>query len=127
MKRRLTSLVRALIGAAALAPFVAAPAQAQMAVIDPSNLIQNALNAARALQQINNQVTQITNQIRQLENDASGWRWRNCSCRRRDCPRASARGSRQAWYPAHPSSRLARPRSTTRLVTFGGTGAARAR
>ena len=41
-----------------------------MAVIDPSNLIQNALNAARALQQINNQVTQITNQIRQLENDA---------------------------------------------------------
>lgn len=46
------------------------PAQAQMAVIDPSNLVQNALNAARALQQINNQVTQITNQIRQLENDA---------------------------------------------------------
>lgn len=70
MKRRLTSLVRALLGAVALAPFVAAPAQAQMAVIDPSNLIQNALNAARALQQINNQVTQITNQIRQLENDA---------------------------------------------------------
>ena len=70
MKRRLSSLVRALLGAVALAPFVATPAQAQMAVIDPSNLIQNALNAARALQQVNNQVTQITNQIRQLENDA---------------------------------------------------------
>ncbi len=70
MKRRLSSLVRALLGAVAVAPFIAAPAQAQMAVIDPSNLIQNALNAARALQQINNQVTQITNQIRQLENDA---------------------------------------------------------
>ena len=70
MTRRLSSLVRALLGAVALAPFVAAPVQAQMAVIDPSNLIQNALNAARALQQINNQVTQITNQIRQLENDA---------------------------------------------------------
>jgi P-type conjugative transfer protein TrbJ len=70
MKRRLSSLVRALLGAVALAPLAASPAQAQMAVIDPSNLIQNALNAARALQQINNQVTQITNQIRQLENDA---------------------------------------------------------
>jgi len=70
MKRRLSSLVRALLAAVALAPFAATPAQAQMAVIDPSNLIQNALNAARALQQINNQVTQITNQIRQLENDA---------------------------------------------------------
>jgi P-type conjugative transfer protein TrbJ len=70
MKRRLSFLVRALLGAVALAPIAATPAQAQMAVIDPSNLIQNALNAARALQQINNQVTQITNQIRQLENDA---------------------------------------------------------
>ena len=46
------------------------PAEAQLTVIDPSNLIQNALNAARALEQVNNQVTQITNQIRQLENDA---------------------------------------------------------
>ena len=70
MTRRLTSLVRALLAAVALAPIAAQPAQSQMAVIDPSNLIQNALNAARALQQINNQVTQITNQIRQLENDA---------------------------------------------------------
>lgn len=70
MTRRLTSLVRALLGVAAISPLAAQPAQAQMAVIDPSNLIQNALNAARALQQINNQVTQITNQIRQLENDA---------------------------------------------------------
>lgn len=70
MKRRLSSLVRALLGAVALVPLAVTPAQAQMAVIDPSNLIQNALNAARALQQINNQVTQITNQIRQLENDA---------------------------------------------------------
>lgn len=70
MKHLLSSLVHALLGAVALTPFVTTPAQAQMAVIDPSNLIQNALNAARALQQVNNQVTQITNQIRQLENDA---------------------------------------------------------
>jgi P-type conjugative transfer protein TrbJ len=66
----LHSLFRALLGAAAIAPIAAAPAQAQLAVIDPANLIQTALNAARALEQINNQVTQITNQVRQLENDA---------------------------------------------------------
>jgi len=46
------------------------PADAQLTVIDPSNLIQNALNATRALEQIRNQMLQITNQIRQLENDA---------------------------------------------------------
>jgi P-type conjugative transfer protein TrbJ len=45
-------------------------AQAQLAVFDPTNLIQNALSAARALEQVRNQVLQITNQIRQLENDA---------------------------------------------------------
>lgn len=67
---RFSLLFSALLSSASLAIPVALPAQAQLAVIDPSNLIQNALNAARALQQINNQVTQITNQIRQLENDA---------------------------------------------------------
>ncbi|MBI1341175.1 P-type conjugative transfer protein TrbJ [bacterium] len=74
MKRRPSSLprvlLRALLSAVALAPIVAQPAQAQMIVNDPLNLIQTALNATRALQQINNQVQQITNQIRQLENDA---------------------------------------------------------
>lgn len=70
MNRRLSSLVRAMLGAVALTPLAAQPAQAQLIVNDPLNLIQTALNAARALQQINNQVTQITNQIRQLENDA---------------------------------------------------------
>jgi P-type conjugative transfer protein TrbJ len=70
MKRRLSSLVRALLGVVALAPLAAQPTQAQLVVNDPLNLIQTALNAARALEQINNQVTQITNQIRQLENDA---------------------------------------------------------
>ncbi len=70
MKRRLLSLARALLGAVALAPIVAQPAQAQLVVNDPANLIQNTLNAVRSLEQINNQVQQITNQIRQLENDA---------------------------------------------------------
>lgn len=63
-------VIRALLMSAALTPVVAPLAQAQLAVIDPLNLIQTALNAARALEQIGNQVTQITNQIRQLENDA---------------------------------------------------------
>lgn len=67
---RFSLLISALFSSTAFAIPLALPAQAQLAVIDPSNLIQNALNAARALQQINNQVTQITNQIRQLENDA---------------------------------------------------------
>jgi P-type conjugative transfer protein TrbJ len=66
----LKAIIRALLASSVIAPFIAAPAQAQMTVIDPTNLVQNALNAARALEQVRNQVTQITNQIRQLENDA---------------------------------------------------------
>lgn len=66
----LDAVIRAFIAAALIAPVAAAPAQAQLTVIDPSNLIQNALNATRALEQIRNQVMQITNQVQQLENDA---------------------------------------------------------
>lgn len=69
-RKSLDAFIRALIASAALTPVISAPAQAQLAVIDPANLIQTALNAARALEQIRNQVMQITNQIRQLENDA---------------------------------------------------------
>lgn len=69
-RKSIDAVIRAFLASAAIVPTVAAPAQAQLAVIDPSNLIQNALNAARALEQIQNQVMQITNQIRQLENDA---------------------------------------------------------
>jgi P-type conjugative transfer protein TrbJ len=68
--KTISAIIRALLGSVALAPVLAQPAQAQLTVLDPSNLIQNALNATRALEQIRNQVTQITNQIRQLENDA---------------------------------------------------------
>ena len=47
-----------LIGAACLAfASVCAPARAQMIVYDPSNYAQNVLQAARALQQISNQIT----------------------------------------------------------------------
>ncbi len=70
LTRYISLVLKLTAGAMALSLAAPSPAQAQMTVIDPSNLVQNALNAARALQQINNQVQQITNQIRQLENDA---------------------------------------------------------
>ena len=46
------------------------PAAAQYAVIDASNLAQNTLTAARALQQINNQVQALQNQVVMLANQA---------------------------------------------------------
>src|SRR6516162_4061069 len=60
-----------LIGAACLASaFVCAPTGAQMIVYDPSNYAQNVLQAARALQQINNQITSLQNQTQMLLNQA---------------------------------------------------------
>jgi P-type conjugative transfer protein TrbJ len=53
----------------ALAPIalaLAPGAEAQMTVIDPTNLIQNALTAARTLQQINNQIRSLENEARNL-------------------------------------------------------------
>lgn len=46
-----------------------APAQA-LTVFDPSNYAQNVLQAARALQQINNQIQGLQNQILMLQNQA---------------------------------------------------------
>jgi type IV secretion system protein TrbJ len=46
------------------------PARAQVLVYDPSNYAQNVLQAARALQQINNQITSLQNQTRMLLNQA---------------------------------------------------------
>lgn len=65
----LSSVLRVVLATTFMSPSLA-PAHAQMAVIDPSNLIQNALTATRTLQQINNQIQQITNQVRSLENEA---------------------------------------------------------
>jgi P-type conjugative transfer protein TrbJ len=48
----------------------AMPSNAQLAVIDPTNLAQNLLTAARALKQIENQVEQLQNEARMLENEA---------------------------------------------------------
>ena len=44
--------------------------QAQLVVFDPSNYAQNVLTAARALQQINNQIVSLQNQAQMLINQA---------------------------------------------------------
>ena len=60
-----------LIGAAGIAfALMSAPACGQMVVYDPSNYAQNVLQVARALQQINNQVTSLQNQTQMLLNQA---------------------------------------------------------
>jgi type IV secretion system protein TrbJ len=48
----------------------AGPAAGQQAVYDASNYAQNVLQAARALQQINNQIQQLENQTQSLINQA---------------------------------------------------------
>jgi len=48
----------------------AEPAAAQLAVFDPTNYAQNLLQAARALEQINNQVRSLQNQTAMLQNMA---------------------------------------------------------
>jgi len=50
--------------------FATPPALAQVVVFDPNNYAQNVLRAARALQQINNQITSLQNQARMLINQA---------------------------------------------------------
>jgi P-type conjugative transfer protein TrbJ len=49
---------------------VSAPASAQWIVYDPSNYVQNVLQAARALQQVNNQITSLQNEAQLLLNQA---------------------------------------------------------
>jgi P-type conjugative transfer protein TrbJ len=64
MKIRLLALaVAALVG-------VMPAAQAQWAVIDATNLVQNTMTAARTLEQINNQIRQLQNQAQSLMNQA---------------------------------------------------------
>jgi P-type conjugative transfer protein TrbJ len=52
-----------------LTPILAPPAYA-IIVFDPSNYAQNVLTAARALEQINNQITSLQNQAQMLINQA---------------------------------------------------------
>jgi P-type conjugative transfer protein TrbJ len=60
----------AVLVTAALFALAARPASAQMLVYDPSNYVQNVLQAARALQQINNQIMGLQNQTQMLLNQA---------------------------------------------------------
>jgi P-type conjugative transfer protein TrbJ len=61
----------ALIGTALITLSLASgPAGGQVIVYDPSNYAQNVLQAARALQQINNQITNLQNQTQMLLNQA---------------------------------------------------------
>ena len=66
--RRFSSLLTA--GAIVLTLGVTVPARAQSIVFDPNNYAQNVLTAARALQQINNQITSLQNQAQMLINQA---------------------------------------------------------
>lgn len=58
----------ALISITCLAFMFSGSAHAQWIVFDPSNYAQNVLQAARALQQINNQITSLQNQTQMLLN-----------------------------------------------------------
>jgi type IV secretion system protein TrbJ len=59
------------IGAATVTVFaIGVPAHAQMTVFDPSNYSQNVLTAARALQQVNNEVQSLQNQATSLIDEA---------------------------------------------------------
>src|SRR3979411_832341 len=66
---RLSNLVAASVIALAVA---ISPKQvsAQLVVFDPNNYAQNVLTAARALQQINNQIVSLQNQAQMLINQA---------------------------------------------------------
>lgn len=64
----LRPMVAAIAITAALSIAVPMPAKAQWAVIDASNLAQNVLQAARALEQINNQVQSLQNEAVMLQN-----------------------------------------------------------
>lgn len=53
-----------------LVPLAITPASAQWIVYDPTNYVQNVLQAARALEQINNQITSLQNEAQMLINQA---------------------------------------------------------
>src|SRR6195256_4855250 len=66
---RLSHLVAASVIALAVA-ISPKQASAQLVVFDPNNYAQNVLTAARALQQINNQIVSLQNQAQMLINQA---------------------------------------------------------
>ncbi len=69
MKKRIRTLLAASVAALTLTTAVA-PAQAQWIVYDPTNYVQNVLQAARSLQQVTNQITSLQNEAQMLINQA---------------------------------------------------------
>ncbi len=67
--RAILLATRMLLVPLAIARLIPAPAHA-LVVFDPSNYAQNVLTAARALQQITNQITSLQNQAQMLINQA---------------------------------------------------------
>ncbi|SKA16225.1 P-type conjugative transfer protein TrbJ [Consotaella salsifontis] len=67
---RCQTLAAALIAPVALSPMTVTPAAAAWLVFDPTNYAQNVLQAARALEQINNQITSLQNEAQMLINQA---------------------------------------------------------
>ena len=69
-----TPKLAALTAACVLAFGIAQPAHALFGVgdivLDPTNLIQNTMTAARTLEQINNQITSLQNEAQMLINQA---------------------------------------------------------
>ncbi|MGE3993021.1 P-type conjugative transfer protein TrbJ, partial [Pseudorhodoplanes sp.] len=70
MNTRHSRVRAALLAGSFVAALSIPPASAQLVVYDPSNYVQNVLQAARALQQINNQITGLQNQAQMLINQA---------------------------------------------------------
>src|SRR5258708_12629011 len=71
--RTIAMKIRHLAAASALTVSSAAtvvPASGQIVGFDPNNYVENVLTAARALQQINNQITSLQNQAQMLINQA---------------------------------------------------------
>ncbi|WP_332119789.1 P-type conjugative transfer protein TrbJ [Azorhizobium caulinodans] len=67
--RAFTVAVALLTAPLALAPLLSPPAQA-LTVYDPWNYAENMISAARALEQINNQITSLQNEAQMLINQA---------------------------------------------------------
>lgn len=61
----------AFLSALLITSSIVLPAEAQWTVFDPQNYAQNLLSAARALEQINNQIQSLQNQAVMLQNMAS--------------------------------------------------------
>lgn len=66
MKRLFAALLACAIAGPVGTGLVSAPAAAQLSVFDPANYAQNVLSAARALQQINQQIQQLQNEARMI-------------------------------------------------------------